>query len=234
MGGQWSDFLYALQHGQVFIECVNPINLVRRTYSLFLPVLRQSNLATQLRICALSREEDEVTAVLSSRVQMVLKQNQSEDEVYKVGEVKQNKNKNKMERQQTDLSEEILRGLGVNKLHDARDSLPYNEYLERATAKVCTVLKDCELYLREKGGCPFRQDLDQTLKMATDHKNDCQNILIYQSKKIKAYLTQVTKMIPNPKSVVEAINRWDGDSYGNSKRRDCQRAAKPATKRIKN
>ena len=49
--------------------------------------------------------------------------------------------------------------------------------------------------------------------MATDHKNDCQNILIYQSKKIKTYLTQVTKMIPNPKSVVEAINRWDGDSW---------------------
>ena len=118
-----------------------------------------------------------------------------------------------MGRQEADLSGEILRGLGVNELHYAKDSLPYSEYLERATAKVCTILKDGELYLREKEGRPFRKDLDRVLKIATDHKNDCQNILIYQSKKIKAYLTQITKMVPNPRSVIEAINRWDGDDW---------------------
>ena len=75
-GGRWDDFLYAFQHSQVFLENINPINLIARTHALFIPALRQSNLATQLRTCALSREDDDIVAVLSSRVQMILKHSQ--------------------------------------------------------------------------------------------------------------------------------------------------------------
>ena len=93
----------------------------------------------------MSREEEDVTAVLSSRVHMVMKRNQEDDDVSKavdkkynldinedymlkderdeyikrVGEVKVKQNKNKMGRQEADLSGEILRGLGVNELNYA-------------------------------------------------------------------------------------------------------------------
>ena len=78
-GGKWPDFVYALQHGQVFVECMDPVNMVARTHALFIPALRQSNLATQLRVCALSRDDDNVAAVLPSKVQMLLKQSQGKD-----------------------------------------------------------------------------------------------------------------------------------------------------------
>ena len=240
-GGRWDDFLYAFQHSQVFLENINPINLIARTHALFIPALRQSNLATQLRTCALSREDDDIVAVLSSRVQMILKHSQGKDVIAetinkkynlednedymnesekmdfkkRVGNVMKAKEseENKVKQAQADLSGEILRGLGVNQLHFAKDSLPYSEYLERASAKVCTVLQDCERYLREKEGRPLRKDMDELLKAAERHKADPQNILIYQSKKIRAYLANVAKMVPNPKSVIEAINRWDGEDW---------------------
>ena len=240
-GGKWPDFVYAIQHGQVFVECMNPTNMVLRTHALFIPALRQSNIATQLRVCALSREDDNVAAVLSSRVQMIMKQSQGTDAISwaldkkynlqddendmdnsereefmkRVGQVsaEDKKPESETERAQSELTGEILRGLGVNQLHLAKDSLPYSEYLERSTAKVCTVLQDCETYLREKEGRPLRKDLDEVLKAAKAHRRDPENILIYQSKKIRAYVIQVAKMQPNPKSVVEAINRWDGDEW---------------------
>ena len=240
-GGKWPDFVYAIQHGQVFVECMNPTNMVLRTHALFIPALRQSNIATQLRVCALSREDDNVAAVLSSRVQMIMKQSQGTDAISwaldkkynlqddendmdnsereefmkRVGQVsaEDKKPESETERAQSELTGEILRGLGVNQLHLAKDSLPYSEYLERSTAKVCTVLQDCETYLREKEGRPLRKDLDEVLKAAKAHRRNPENILIYQSKKIRAYVIQVAKMQPNPKSVVEAINRWDGDEW---------------------
>ena len=240
-GGKWPDFVYAIQHGQVFVECMNPTNMVLRTHALFIPALRQSNIATQLRVCALSREDDNVAAVLSSRVQMIMKQSQGTDAISwaldkkynlqvdkndmdnsereefikRVGQVKAKEKKleNVTEQAQSELTGEILRGLGVNQLHLAKDSLPYSEYLERSAAKVCTVLQDCETYLREKEGRPLRKDLDDVLRAAKAHRRDPENILIYQSKKIRAYVMQVAKMQPNPKSVVEAINRWDGDEW---------------------
>jgi len=240
-GGKWPDFVYAIQHGQVFVECMNPTNMVLRTHALFIPALRQSNIATQLRVCALSREDDNIAAVLSSRVQMIMKQSQGTDAISwaldkkynlqddendmdnsereefmkRVGQVsaEEKKPESETERAQSELTGEILRGLGVNQLHLAKDSLPYSEYLERSTVKVCTVLQDCETYLREKEGRPLRKDLDEVLKAAKAHRRDPENILIYQSKKIRAYVIQVAKMQPNPKSVVEAINRWDGDEW---------------------
>ena len=240
-GGKWPDFVYAIQHGQVFVECMNPTNMVLRTHALFIPALRQSNIATQLRVCALSREDDNAAAVLSSRVQMIMKQSQGTDAISwaldkkynlqddendmdnsereefmkRVGQVsaEDKKPESETERAQSELTGEILRGLGVNQLHLAKDSLPYSEYLERSTAKVCTVLQDCETYLREKEGRPLRKDLDEVLKAAKAHRRNPENILIYQSKKIRAYVIQVAKMQPNPKSVVEAINRWDGDEW---------------------
>jgi len=239
-GGKWPDFVYALQHGQVFVECMNPVNMIARTHALFIPALRQSNLATQLRVCALSRDDDNVAAVLSSRVQMVLKQSQGTDAISwaldkkynfendendmgkserekfmkRVGKVGSDEKEPVKETEaQNELTGEILRGLGVNQLHLAKDSLPYSEYLERSAAKICTVLQDCETYLREKEGRPLRQDLDEVMKVAKEHRRAPQNILIYQSKKIRAYLAQVAKMEPNPRSVMDAINRWDGDEW---------------------
>ena len=70
---------------------------------------------------------------------------------------------------QSELTGEILRGLGVNQLHLAKDSLPYSEYLERSAAKVCTVLQDCETYLREKEGRPLRKDLDEVSDRRDKH-----------------------------------------------------------------
>ena len=86
---------------------------------------------------------------------------------------------------------DIMRGLGIHNLQHVSSSVPVQEMVSRAAAKVCQVLMDIENHLRTKEGRPLRAEVDNLSKIAMNAVLDPRNEVCFKKSEASKELFHV-------------------------------------------
>ena len=84
-----------------------------------------------------------------------------------------------------------MRGLGIHNLQHVSSSVPVQEMVSRAAAKVCQVLMDIENHLRTKEGRPLRAEVDNLSKIAMNAVLDPRNEVCFKKSEASKELFHV-------------------------------------------